>query len=396
MSSRRPGSVLGIFRRAHLGTEADRATFRTLHTASLASPALREGLTEASAERSAQAPAQPARGARDRASPAAPSSSPGTARGATTPTPRRPSPRSSSSTATPGSSTTASSPASRGAAWSGTRSSPRWWSTSRSSAPSRCSRRTPPPASPAPRRGRPVGLRAARARRARRLPHPAHGGRGAGAAGPDLPALRLQLARRDRVVRAHRPRPGPRAAAGVRRLHPLLLPAARRVHHPGRGAALHRALPARSSRPASATGSRSRCGSHPRCCPSCVPFLCVQPLVENAVRHGLEASADKEDGVGRLTIEARDLDQECVIEVEDDGRGEDPDRVRRVLAGDARATRSGSATSTRGCATPSATTTVSSSRPLRAPAPRSSSGCPSSHRGCTYELRAARAPARCW
>src|SRR5690349_10625320 len=41
-----------IFRRSHLGTESDRATFRTLHEASLAGPALREGLTEASAERS--------------------------------------------------------------------------------------------------------------------------------------------------------------------------------------------------------------------------------------------------------------------------------------------------------------------------------------------------------
>ena len=36
----------------HLGSEADRATFRTLHTASLASPALREGLTAESGERS--------------------------------------------------------------------------------------------------------------------------------------------------------------------------------------------------------------------------------------------------------------------------------------------------------------------------------------------------------
>ena len=40
------------WRRTHLGTEADRATFRTLHTASLASPALRGGLTQDSAERS--------------------------------------------------------------------------------------------------------------------------------------------------------------------------------------------------------------------------------------------------------------------------------------------------------------------------------------------------------
>ncbi len=40
------------WRRPHLGSETDRATFRTLHTASLASPALREGLTSTSAERS--------------------------------------------------------------------------------------------------------------------------------------------------------------------------------------------------------------------------------------------------------------------------------------------------------------------------------------------------------
>jgi two-component system, LytTR family, sensor kinase len=72
----------------------------------------------------------------------------------------------------------------------------------------------------------------------------------------------------------------------------------------------------------------------PEVLPVAVPFLCIQPLVENAVRHGLEASADKEDGVGRLSILARDLDQECVIEVEDDGTGEDPERVRRALAGD--------------------------------------------------------------
>lgn len=72
----------------------------------------------------------------------------------------------------------------------------------------------------------------------------------------------------------------------------------------------------------------------PEVLPVAVPFLCIQPLVENAVRHGLEASADKEDGIGRLTIEARDVDQECVIEVEDDGAGEDPERVRRALAGD--------------------------------------------------------------
>ncbi len=61
-----------------------------------------------------------------------------------------------------------------------------------------------------------------------------------------------------------------------------------------------------------------------------VPFLCLQPLVENAVRHGLESV----DGGGRITIEARDADRECVIGIEDNGVGEDPERIRAVLAGD--------------------------------------------------------------
>jgi len=73
----------------------------------------------------------------------------------------------------------------------------------------------------------------------------------------------------------------------------------------------------------------------PEVLPVAVPFLCIQPLVENAVQHGLEGSADKPDGAGHLRIVARDRGSDCVIEVEDDGAGEDPERVRRALAGDA-------------------------------------------------------------
>lgn len=62
-----------------------------------------------------------------------------------------------------------------------------------------------------------------------------------------------------------------------------------------------------------------------------VPFLCLQPLVENAVKHGLEAS----EGPGRVEIVAVNRDQEAVISVDDDGAGEDPEHVRRVLAGTA-------------------------------------------------------------
>lgn len=69
----------------------------------------------------------------------------------------------------------------------------------------------------------------------------------------------------------------------------------------------------------------------PEVLPVVVPFLCLQPLVENAVRHGLE----NKDGPGRITIIGEDHDTECVITIEDDGVGEDPDRVRRALAGDA-------------------------------------------------------------
>ncbi len=68
----------------------------------------------------------------------------------------------------------------------------------------------------------------------------------------------------------------------------------------------------------------------PEVLPVVVPFLSLQPLVENAVRHGLEAK----EGVGRVTITAEDQDREAVISVEDDGVGEDPEVVRRALAGD--------------------------------------------------------------
>src|SRR6185436_9749972 len=68
----------------------------------------------------------------------------------------------------------------------------------------------------------------------------------------------------------------------------------------------------------------------PEVLPVAVPFLCIQPLVENAVRHGLEGGA----GTGTITIQAHDRGRDCVIEVEDDGAGDDPEKVRRALAGD--------------------------------------------------------------
>lgn len=59
-----------------------------------------------------------------------------------------------------------------------------------------------------------------------------------------------------------------------------------------------------------------------------VPFLVLQPLVENAVKHGL---AKKEEG-GTVTVVAQDHGAEVLISVEDDGVGMDADRLTAELA----------------------------------------------------------------
>jgi two-component system, LytTR family, sensor kinase len=60
-----------------------------------------------------------------------------------------------------------------------------------------------------------------------------------------------------------------------------------------------------------------------------VPAMSVQPLVENAVRHGVERRA----GTGRVRIEARVASAEVELRVSDDGCGIEPERVPDVLAG---------------------------------------------------------------
>lgn len=69
----------------------------------------------------------------------------------------------------------------------------------------------------------------------------------------------------------------------------------------------------------------------PEVLPTTVPFLVIQPLVENAVRHGLESR----ETVGNVTISAADHETQAVIVVEDDGVGSDPEDVRAALAGEA-------------------------------------------------------------
>jgi two-component system LytT family sensor kinase len=60
-----------------------------------------------------------------------------------------------------------------------------------------------------------------------------------------------------------------------------------------------------------------------------VPTMSVQPLVENAVRHGVERRA----GTGRVAISARAIDGDVELRVSDDGVGIEPERVPAVLAG---------------------------------------------------------------
>nr|WP_233158142.1 histidine kinase [Actinokineospora bangkokensis] len=60
-----------------------------------------------------------------------------------------------------------------------------------------------------------------------------------------------------------------------------------------------------------------------------IPYLVLQPLVENAVRHGVEPRGT--GGLVQVRGEAEGTD--CLITVEDDGVGMDPGRAEAVLAG---------------------------------------------------------------
>ncbi|WP_406276588.1 histidine kinase [Streptomyces sp. NBC_00191] len=68
----------------------------------------------------------------------------------------------------------------------------------------------------------------------------------------------------------------------------------------------------------------------PEVLPVTLPFLCLQPLVENAVKHGLEDSRND----CRVTIAAQDAGSEAMVTIEDDGVGMDPAVLRGILAGE--------------------------------------------------------------
>ncbi|MGZ4643335.1 MAG: histidine kinase [Blastococcus sp.] len=66
----------------------------------------------------------------------------------------------------------------------------------------------------------------------------------------------------------------------------------------------------------------------PEVLPVAVPFLVIQPLVENAVRHGLEGAG----GQVTVTITAADEGNDAVLTVEDDGAGATPGSISASLA----------------------------------------------------------------
>jgi LytS/YehU family sensor histidine kinase len=68
----------------------------------------------------------------------------------------------------------------------------------------------------------------------------------------------------------------------------------------------------------------------PEVLPVAVPFLSLQPLVENAIRHGMECGVKS----FHVRIVARDAGAEAAISIEDDGVGMDPDKLRALLATD--------------------------------------------------------------
>lgn len=67
----------------------------------------------------------------------------------------------------------------------------------------------------------------------------------------------------------------------------------------------------------------------PEVLPTKVPFLVLQPLVENAVRHGLE----EQSGTVTVSIRASDAGADAVLVVEDDGVGADSGVIRQALEG---------------------------------------------------------------
>jgi len=59
-----------------------------------------------------------------------------------------------------------------------------------------------------------------------------------------------------------------------------------------------------------------------------IPPLILQPLVENAIRHGLR----KSDEAGRIVLRVKNQESNYIIEVEDDGAGMTSEQIDRILS----------------------------------------------------------------
>ncbi|GAB3296828.1 sensor histidine kinase [Parasphingorhabdus pacifica] len=64
-----------------------------------------------------------------------------------------------------------------------------------------------------------------------------------------------------------------------------------------------------------------------------VPYLVLQPLVENAVRHGIEQRPLESDETGMVQVLGESEGNDLVISVEDNGVGMDPAKAEAILAG---------------------------------------------------------------
>lgn len=68
----------------------------------------------------------------------------------------------------------------------------------------------------------------------------------------------------------------------------------------------------------------------PESLPVRLPFLSLQPLVENAIRHGLESRVSG----GSVSIRTENAGPEITVSVSDDGVGIDPQQLERALSGE--------------------------------------------------------------
>lgn len=65
--------------------------------------------------------------------------------------------------------------------------------------------------------------------------------------------------------------------------------------------------------------------------PYLIPKITLQPLLENAVSHGID---EKDDGRGMVRLSGRLEGDEIILQVQDDGVGMDPKRMDEMSSDD--------------------------------------------------------------